>query len=565
MSAFNKRSSAAVAAKTAFGPIRTTGPATTFEGGAAFKRDAKSDLFMLSVTYMGADAFYESKDAQAKRLVELTRKVAVEDPDWLLRFIPWLRGEAHMRTASIVIAAEAVKARLAKPSARAPIVTAAMAVGVNRKLIDAACQRADEPGELIAYWHSKYGKALPKPVKRGLGDAVGRLYNEYSLAKYDADTKALRFGDVIDLVHPPISHAVPEDVVTQQEREGYLKRKVGWKGDLYEHALDRRHNRDKEIPASLEMLRKREELLSLPVAERRKVVLSSDGPERLKAAGITWEALSGWLQSPMDKAAWEAVIPSMGYMALLRNLRNFDQAGVGKKSRQYVIDKLSDPAEVAKSKQFPYRFLSAHRAVQSLAWGQALEEALGHACANIPDMHGRTLVLVDTSGSMGTHVSDKSTVSYADIGALIGVAIARKCGPENVDLVGFADGTFVHGIHRGGSLLRDIEAFCARIGEVGHGTQTVAALKAAYIGQERVVLVSDMQSFHHSTWGMLTRGTSVSDAVPANVPMFSLNVAGYAATGVDTSKPHRYEVGGFSDKVFTMLASLSSGEGGWPF
>jgi hypothetical protein len=38
----------------------------------------------------------------------------------------------------------------------------------------------------------------------------------------------------------------------------------------------------------------------------------ADGPERLAAAGITWEALAGWLQGPMGAKAWEAVIPSMG-------------------------------------------------------------------------------------------------------------------------------------------------------------------------------------------------------------------------------------------------------------
>jgi hypothetical protein len=56
--------------------------------------------------------------------------------------------------------------------------------------------------------------------------------------------------------------------------------------------------------------------------------------DRLAAAGVTWEALAGWLQGPMDKAAWEAIIPSMGVMALARNLRNFDEAGVSDDGRR---------------------------------------------------------------------------------------------------------------------------------------------------------------------------------------------------------------------------------------
>jgi hypothetical protein len=63
-------------------------------------------------------------------------------------------------------------------------------------------QRADEPGEFLAYWTSTFGRALPKPVKRGIGDAVRRLYTEYALLKYDTASKGFRFGDVLDLTHP---------------------------------------------------------------------------------------------------------------------------------------------------------------------------------------------------------------------------------------------------------------------------------------------------------------------------------------------------------------------------
>ncbi len=174
------------------GPIVTTGPAATFEGGAGFARDAKSDLFLLAVTNMvGERTFYENADARDARFEQLVHQVAVLDGDWMGRFIPWLRGEANMRSASLVAACEAVKARLA-----------AGLSGGNRCLIDAACQRADEPGEVLAYWTSRHGRTIPMPVKRGLTDAVRRLYSGKSLLKYDTDSKGYRFGDVLNLIHP---------------------------------------------------------------------------------------------------------------------------------------------------------------------------------------------------------------------------------------------------------------------------------------------------------------------------------------------------------------------------
>ena len=55
---------------------------------------------------------------------------------------------------------------------------------------------------MLAYWTSRYGRAVPKPVKRGVADAVTRLYDERAFLRYDSAGRGFRFSDVIDLVHP---------------------------------------------------------------------------------------------------------------------------------------------------------------------------------------------------------------------------------------------------------------------------------------------------------------------------------------------------------------------------
>jgi hypothetical protein len=513
--------------------VSTTGEAvTTFEGGPAFARDAQSDLFLLAVTNMvGEDTFYEAASDRDERFRQLIAQVAVEDAEWTGRFITWLRAGANMRTASIVVAAEAIHARLSAGLA-----------GGNRPLADMACQRADEPGEMLAYWTSRYGRALPKPVKRGVADAVVRLYNERSLLKYDTDSRVFRFGDVIDLVHP-----VPCET---------------WQGELFAHALDRRHNRGNPVPAVLKTVRAREALMAVPVQERRDLLRRDGAAGELAAAGITWEVLAGWLHGPLDAGAWEAVIPSMGIFALIRNLRNFDEAGISDESAAQVAARISDPAVIARSRLFPYRFLTAYRAAPSLRWGAPLERALDHAASGLPKLPGRTLVLVDTSASMRLPVSRHSAVRHVDVGALIGVALARRgC---QVDLRGFADGAFRHRISRSGSMLGAIEQFTARIGEVGHGTRIVESLRSCYAGHDRVVLVSDMQTFAPLRMSSADPG-NVSEAVPARIPVFGINTSGYAPSALNTAVPGRHEIGGFSDKVFTMLGLVAGGTADWPF
>jgi hypothetical protein len=145
---------------------------------------------------VGEQTFYEPASNRDTRFAELVHTVAVHDAAWMLGFLTWLRGEANMRSASLVGAAEAVKARL-EAAKQGEVPNGAR----NRQLVDAVLQRADEPGELLAYWTSRYGRAIPKPVKRGVGDAVRRLYTEFNLLKYDTASHGFR----CDRPGPPVA------------------------------------------------------------------------------------------------------------------------------------------------------------------------------------------------------------------------------------------------------------------------------------------------------------------------------------------------------------------------
>lgn len=540
MARFNTRS----VRPRATGPVTTTGPATTYEGGAAFTRDPLSELVLLAVVNMvGNDTFYESGEDRDTRFAQLCRTAALADPVNYLAFLRWLRGEANMRTASLVAAAEGTKARLdagAEPFDAGHRSTDRSQVLLSgpRAFVDAVLQRPDEPGEFVGYWLATYGRNLPKPVKRGLADAAQRLYSERSLLKYDTDSHAVRFGDVLELVHPDADPAKP------------------WQGDLFTYALHRRHGHADQVPESLHMVVANRSLRALPDATSAWL-----NPDVIKGAGMTWEDVLSAQGSKVDKAKlWEAMIPNMGIMALLRNLRNFDEAGVSDKAAQLVIDKLQDPEQIAKSRQFPYRFLSAYRAAPSLRWSYALERALDASLVNVPRFKGRSLVLVDTSASMRGTVSDKSQVRHVDVGALVGMTLAHR-SEGKVNLIGFADGAFEFNITKGGSVLPDLKTFIGQIGRVGHGTNTVGALQATFNGHDRVVIVHDGQygAFAHH-WPTL------STVIPKDVPLFSVDTSGYQASAVDTSKPNRYEVGGFSDKLFTMIKLLDDGQSAkWPW
>ncbi|MFJ4789890.1 TROVE domain-containing protein [Streptomyces sp. NPDC088794] len=524
MSRFNRKSARAqpVSRVTSTGRVLRT-----YEGGRGRERDARSELFLLAIAnFVSQQTFYETGTDRDDRYARLVRRLAVEDPAWTAGLLDWLRGEGNLRTASIVGAAEYVKARLDAGVTDGPS---------NRTVVASVLRRPDEPGELLAYWTAQYGRAVPKPVKRGIADAVQRLYSGKSLLKYDTVSKGYRFGDILNLVHAAPDPDKP------------------WQGELFRYALDRRHNPDTALPpTSSRTLVAHRELMALPVEDRRALVTSEGGAERLAEAGVTWEALAGWLQGPMDKAAWEAVIPSMGAMALVRNLRNFDQAGVSDEVAERVAARISDPAEVARSRQFPFRYLAAYRHAPSLRWAYPLERALGHSLANVPALPGRTLVLVDRSGSMWARLSDRSELNRADAAAIFGTALALRAA--DADLVEFGTTNRRLDFRRDESVLKILDRF----GSLG-GTDTTSAVRAHYRGQDRVLIVTDEQYAYH-------RHGDPTEQVPAHIPVYTWNLAGYRAGHGPSGKANRHTFGGLGDAAFRMVPLLEAAQDAdWPW
>lgn len=537
--------------KAAKSPLTTTGKTTTHEGGAAHTRDVKSDLFLFAaVNMVGQDTFYEAAGERDQRFRDLVISATRTDPQWVARFVPFLRTQMNMRTASVVMAAESAHERILMQK-RDPMAKPLATDITVRQLVASACSRPDEPAEFLGYWWSRFGRSLPAGIKRGLADAATALYTEKAALKYDGISRSIRMGDVVELTHP-----TP---------------KATWQGAVFKYLLDQRHHNDGIDPAQvtsdtqLSTLVARARLDSVPVQDRRAFLADHDAAT-FTAAGMTWEALSGWIQGPMDAQAWEKVIPSMGVMALIRNLRNFDEAGISEEACQLVVAKLADPQEIERSRAFPYRFLSAYLAAPSLRWGWALEQAIRLSTRNIPTLKGSTLVLLDTSGSMSHTVSDKSAVRYVDVGAVFAAALA--VAGQNVELWEFADSARKFPLTSSAGVLKTVQHIQGRVGQVGYGTQTVEALKAAYKGQDRVVIVTDGQAFQsYSGYAFMREpASSVTTAIPAHVPMYGINPAGYAPSSIDLSQPNRYEIGGFSDKLFTMIAMLDEGQNAdWPF
>ena len=509
--------------------VRTTNQATlTHEGGEAFLRDAESELFLLAAANMvGEDTFYERAGRRDARFRDLVHSVTVSDPAFIAGADPdggqvglaqYLRQTMLMRSAAVVMAAEYVAAGGPR----------------GRSVVARALRRPDEPAELLGYWFTAYGRNVPMPVKRGLADAVRRLYTERAALRYDGLSRHIRMADVIELTHP-----APGD-----DRQSAL----------FKYLLDRRHHDDAVAdPALLPVLAGAAALEAVPADQRRRV-LRARGAAALSEAGFSWERLSGWLPGGMDAEAWEAAIPSMGVMALVRNLRNFDQAGIGEAAVEDVTAAITDAARVAKARLFPYQVWAAYKDAPSDNWKQALGRTLEHTVGNIPALDG-TLVVIDTSASMQAGLSARSAMSRVEVAAVMAMATAKRAG--GVDVVIYGQNNALVPKLRGASVLVGVERVVRSVGSVGHATYGHTAIARWFdrARHRRVVIFTDDQQ--HDA------GRVRLDHVPL---IYTFNLAGYRPSALPAGERGRYTLGGFTDATFAAMKVLEDGHrAGWPF
>src|SRR5437868_3114757 len=158
----------------------------------------------------------------------------------------------------------------------------------------------------------------------------------------------------------------------------------------------------------------------------------------------TWEVA---LSSGADKReAWERLLreQKLGAMALLRNLRNLREVGVDESLVLAALDTMSS------KRVLPFRFLAAARYAPQ--WEEALEKAMLLSVAETEKLPGKTVLLVDVSGSMTAPLSRRSEMQRTD--AAYGLAVLLREIAEQVAVFSFSD-QLVQVPARRGFALRD--------------------------------------------------------------------------------------------------------------
>jgi 60 kDa SS-A/Ro ribonucleoprotein len=356
-------------------------------------------------------------------------------------------------------------------------------------------------------------------VQRGVADAFNK-FDEYQLAKYNRDG-AIKLKDALFIVHPKAKNDAQQAIFNKIVKDE-LATPYTWETEL--SALGQ--------------------------------FAYIDETEK----GLAF------------KAKWEELIDSrkLGYMALMRNLRNILDAYISPKHIEKVCATLADAEQVAKSKQLPFRFLAAYREIKDHKSGYtpsvlaALEDAVAASVANLKGFGFDTAVTIacDVSGSMQTPISPKSKVLNYDIGLMLGMMLQSKC--KNAEAGMFGDKWKVINMPTRG-ILQNVQEFYRREGEVGYSTNgylVINDLTNRKKVMDKVMLFTDCQMWDSSgNYNTIQKAwLDYRQKVAPNAQLYLFDLAGHGTSPLDLSKGNGVHlIAGWSDKIFDVLAALNEG------
>jgi hypothetical protein len=491
-----------------FNPKASQNAPTNYEGAPAYPLSPALELYAATVASSLSDQYYENKGKRIARLVSLIGK---NDPVFVAQLAIYAREQMHLRSIPLVLAVE-----LAKVHRGNDLVS---------RLVSRVVNRADEITELLAYYQAsnervgikKLGK-LSKQIQKGVALAFNK-FDEYQFAKYNRATE-IKLRDALFLAHPKAKDAAQQAI------------------------FDKITNNTLETPYTWEV-------------ELSVLGQQSFSDENEKAVAF--------------RQKWEELIDSkkVGYMAILRNLRNILAAQVSAAHLQKVADYIGNKNAVLQSKQFPFRFLAAYRELlyseypNKALFIAALERAALQSAENVQGFDAQTRVLLacDVSGSMQSPISERSVIQQYDIGLVLAMLLKNRCQTVVSGL--FGDTWKMIDLPQT-QILANTEALHKREGEVGYSTNGHLVLKdliSRKAVMDKILIFTDCQLWNseYTEESLATYWNEYKSKIAPQAKLYLFDLAGYGSLPLEKAQEDVFLIAGWSDKVFAMMEALEQG------
>lgn len=485
--------------------------AVTHEGGAAYKYDPKQELVAVLATGLD-NKFYEKSGERENRLAKVIAEVAKKDKVFAAKALVYARTVMGQRTVTHFGAVELAKflsgdnlgARFFSKRARKEN-SGGIIFRLDDMLEIASCYQARNPG-----------KPLSNAIKKGFATALESA-DEYELAKYQAKNRDLSLVDIVNLVHPKPSKKM--EPVFAKLMKGELKQ--------FNTVEDKNTKAGQEVAAQVKEGR-------ITKAEAEKVLA----------------------EVKEENYAELIATRKIGYLALLRNLRNILKTGAKADLVKGACELLTDKKMIKQSLVFPHQIdlaleimLDEFGASKATPFIKALNEAYELAIPNLTELFpaGRTAVVFDSSGSMSTPIAlvgdrgKRGSEAAIAKAALIAATLAKGIGADVYHFANYTEQIKFNPLDTVNTLKNQ---FLSKQGNVGYGTEFNSIFTKLGKNYDRVFVISDMQGASY-----LERAT-YKDA-----HIYSIDICGYGTT---MFKPGNkvYSLFGYSADIYELVKKV---------
>jgi len=372
----------------------TANVVTNFQGGQGIKLDPKMELISILSTGMD-NSYYEKLGERETRFSEVIKEVAKKDIVFLAKALIYARSVMGQRSVTHFGAVQ-----LAQYLSGHKVARKFFSKRDRKKETGGIIYRLDDMLEIIACYQAlNPNKPLPNSMKNGFKLALESA-DTYELAKYQGTGKSVSLIDVVNLVHPKPS----------KEMEETFKKLMS--GELKQHNT----------------------------VEDKNTTSGQNVAKKVKSGEITKEQAAVELKEAKSDNYRELISnKTIGYLALIRNLKNILTNATDSDLITSACALLANPEFIKRSLVFPYQIDLAMEfiltEVSSANKGRtevmiALNKAYELSIPNMSEMglHGRTAVVIDTSGSMSSKIRMSGKGGYhsaLEKGALIAATFAK--------------------------------------------------------------------------------------------------------------------------------------------
>lgn len=525
---------------------------TTHQGGQGFTQTPEKELIGMLSTGM-VNTYYEKENEREQRFREVISKVVKKNLLFAVKALIYARTVFGQRSVTHYGAVEMI------PYLSGSSFAKKFFSKRNRKENKGGIiYRLDDMTEILALYFAKHGdnSPIPNAIKRGFKDAIENA-DAYELAKYQMKGNKVSLVDIVNLVHP--SETKKQGYVTIPSNE-YIKAIKGtkWEKNITEF--------DKTVTISTLHALVLGILKQFNTVEDKNTKSGQEIAKKIKEGEITNEEAKIELNEAKVENFVELIeTKKIGYLALLRNLRNIINTGNNDLidnackllvNEEFIRNSLVWPHQIDLAMEVMILGFSGKNLQKiTAALGKAYEKSIPNLNELLP--YGKNAVVFDTSGSMQSN--------YVQVSINVGGKKQGICS-QPVNKAALIAATFTKGTncdvyHFGTECKRIVgfnpndsintlkKYFESHIGQCGHGTYYASILPtlSKHNVYDRVIIITDEQgadSFETSY-----KEYSIKYGTPY---VYFVNICGYGPTmAKEGSKIHR--IYGYSADIYEAI------------